>query len=213
MGSLCWTLVMCQVLVARGLHRSCLSSSHPHSQAVKIYVVGTLGQKAQGPWVHTEAEPNRTLEVVREGIEVKWNLGDEQGVKGRSSLGPGQEAVGQVLAEEMRGCGHCESTVWQGELKEVLKCLLPQECGRRWSYQGGRSQAPQTFHIISFTVRSWKSVKVWKYGIGVLTFEIGFVEEWIVGWPGWNWEDQLGGDHRSPGEGQYRLRWGRQHQK
>lgn len=40
----------------------------------------------------------------------------------------------------------------------------------------------------------------------MLTFEIGFVKEWIVGWPGWNWGDQLGGDRRSPGKGQYRLR-------
>ena len=30
----------------------------------------------------------------------------------------------------------------------------------------------------------------------MLTSEIGFVGEWIVGWPGWNWGDQLGGDCR-----------------
>ena len=185
MGSLCWTLVMCQVLVARGLHRSCLSSSHPHSQAVKIYVVGTLGQKAQGPWVHTEAEPNRTLEVVREGIEVKWNLGDEQGVKGRSSLGPGQEAVGQVLAEEMRGCGHCESTVWQGELKEVLKCLLPQECGRRWL--SGREKPSTTdlpyhqFHSkkleVSESLKIWnRCVNIWNWFCGRMDCRLAKVE-------------------------------------
>lgn len=145
MGSLCWTLVMCQVLVARGLHRSCLSSSHLHSQAVKIYVVRTLGQKAQGPWVHTEAEPNRPLEVVREGTEVKWNLGDEQGLlsEGEKQLGSrsgGSRSNPRWGNERMWSL--CESTVWQGELREVLKCSLQEEYGRRWSYQGGRSQAP-----------------------------------------------------------------------
>lgn len=146
MGSLCWTLVMCQVLVARGHIDPVFPLPIFTHRQWKFMWWGLWDQKAQGPWRHTRKQ-NLThfKEVVREGTEVKWNLGDEQGLPSREGLAwvPGQEAVGQILAEEMR---EDVVTVWvhsvAGELREVLKCSLQENYGRRWSYQGGRSQAP-----------------------------------------------------------------------
>lgn len=55
-------------------------------------------------------------------------------MKERGSLGPGQEAMGRVLVEEMRGMWSLpESRVWQGESSErkAPKRSLRQESGGR----------------------------------------------------------------------------------